>query len=155
MYDVNSFWNQFQVVIVSPKVVFGVDFNIKHFDYVYGFYKCTTLTVRECFQQLHRIRTIKNQQLFIHIYESKKNDFIDNITNIKYNIQINKIDNIFYKKNSFNIDYILNSFILTITKNGYKYINMNHYINYLILYCIYETNHSLNNFKDLFYNIIK
>ena len=39
MYDVNSFWNQFQVVIVSPKVVFGVDFNIKHFDYVYGFYK--------------------------------------------------------------------------------------------------------------------
>ena len=32
----------------------------------------TTLTVRECFQQLHRIRTIKNQQLFIHIYESKK-----------------------------------------------------------------------------------
>ena len=155
MYDVNSFWNQFQVVIVSPKVVFGVDFNIKHFDYVYGFYKCTTLTVRECFQQLHRIRTIKNQQLFIHIYESKKNDLIDNITNIKYNIQINKVDNIFYKKNSFNIDYILNSFILTITKNGYKYINMNHYINYLILYCIYETNHSLNNFKDLFYNIIK
>ena len=59
MYDVNNFWRQYQIVIVSPKVVFGVDFNLEHFDYVFGFYKCTTLTVRECYQQLHRIRNIK------------------------------------------------------------------------------------------------
>ena len=32
---------------------------------------------------------------------NQKNDFIDNITNIKYNIQINKVDNIFYKKKLF------------------------------------------------------
>ena len=40
MYNVNSFWNKFRIVIVSPKVIFGVDFNLNHFHYVYAFYKC-------------------------------------------------------------------------------------------------------------------
>ena len=40
-----KFWSKYKIVIVSPKVVFGVDFNLEYFDYVYGFYKCTTLTV--------------------------------------------------------------------------------------------------------------
>ena len=54
---------KYKIVIVSHKVVFGVDFNIKYFDKVYGFYKCTTLTVRESIQQLNRIRHIKQQQI--------------------------------------------------------------------------------------------
>ena len=33
------FWSKYKIVIVSPKVVFGVDFNLEYFDYVYGFYK--------------------------------------------------------------------------------------------------------------------
>ena len=154
MYDVNNFWCKYQIVIVSPKVVFGVDFNLQHFDYVYGFYKCTTLTVRECYQQLHRIRNVKQQEFLIHIYETKQYNFVNSLTNLKYHIETNNLENVFYKKTYLNIDFISNTFIFNITKNGYKYLDMNEYINYLILYCIYETNLSLNNFKAIFNNKI-
>ena len=154
MYDVNDFWSSFKIVIVSPKVVFGVDFNLEHFDYVYGFYKCTTLTVRECYQQLHRIRNVKQKEFFIHIYESKQYNFVDSLTNLKYNIEINNLENVFYKKSHLNIDFISNAFIFNITKNGNKYLDMDEFINYLILYCIYETNLSLNNFKSIFNHIL-
>ena len=104
MYNVNKFWSKYKIVIVSPKVVFGVDFNLEYFDYVYGFYKCTTLTVRECHQQLHRIRHVRQKKFFIHIYESKQYNLINTLTNLKYNIQTNNLENVLYKKTYLNID---------------------------------------------------
>ena len=154
MYNVNKFWSKYKIVIVSPKVVFGVDFNLEYFDYVYGFYKCTTLTVRECHQQLHRIRHVRQKKFFIHIYESKQYNLINTLTNLKYNIETNNLENVFYKKTYLNIDYISNSFICKITKDGHKYIDMEQYINYLLLYCIYDTNLNLNNFKYIFNSIL-
>ena len=150
MYDVNKFWSKYKIVIVSPKVVFGVDFNMKHFDYVYGFYKCTTLNVREAFQQLHRIRNIKNKKINIFIYEKTDLTLANSLCEIKYKIQTYYLDNLFYKKSKNEIDYIINCITYTINKNGYKYIEMNEVSNYLIMYCIYECNNSLNNFIDIF-----
>lgn len=152
MYDVNKFWSSYNVVIVSPKVVFGVDFSIKHFDYVYGFYKCTTLNVREAFQQLHRIRCINI--INVYIYEKTDLELDNTLQLIKYNIQMNKIDKLFYKKSKQEIDFILNMFEYNITSSGYRYINMNNALNYLLIYSLYEKNNSLNNFIDLFKNIL-
>ena len=149
MYDVNSFWSKYNVVIVSPKVVFGVDFNLKHFDYVYGFYKCTTLNVREAFQQLHRIRNIVQNTINIQIYDKVELSLCDTLSSIKSNIQNSVINNIFYKKTKNECEYIINCISYNITNNGYKYINMNNVLNYLIIYCIYEKNKSLNNFSNL------
>tara|TARA_B100001173_G_scaffold291463_1_gene282882 strand:- start:3090 stop:4874 length:1785 start_codon:yes stop_codon:yes gene_type:complete len=149
MYDVNSFWSKYNVVIVSPKVVFGVDFNLEYFDYVYGFYKCTTLNVREAFQQLHRIRNIVKNTINIQIYEKLELSLCDTLTSIKANIQNSIINNIFYKKTKNEYDHIVNCISYNITNNGYKYINMNNVLNYLIIYCIYEKNLSLNNFSKL------
>ena len=101
MYNVNEFWNKYDVVIVSPKVVFGVDFNISYFDYVYGFYKCTTLNVREAFQQLHRVRNIKSNIINIHVYEKIKIKLCDTLMSIKYNIDNSNISDIFYKKTKY------------------------------------------------------
>ena len=150
MYDVNKFWSKYKIVIVSPKVVFGVDFNKEHFDYIYGFYKCTTLNVREAFQQLHRIRNIKNKKINIFIYEKTDLTLANSLCEIKYKIQTYYLDNLFYKKSKNEIDYIINCITYTINKNGYKYIEMNEVSNYLIMYCIYECNNSLNNFIDIF-----
>lgn len=155
MYDVNSFWSKYKVVIVSPKVVFGVDFNLKYFDYVYGFYKCTTLNVREAFQQLHRIRNIIENKINIFIYEKTNLDLNNTLTLIKCNIQNNKISNLFYKKSKNEYDYILNCIKYKITNQGYKYIDMTNPINYLIIYCIYEKNNSLNDFNNVMKNAIK
>ena len=150
MYDVNSFWSKYKIVIVSPKVVFGVDFNKEHFDYIYGFYKCTTLNVREAFQQLHRIRNIKSKQINIFIYEKTDLTLANSLSEIKYKIQTYELDNLFYKKTKNEIDYIINCITYTINNEGYKHIEMNGVSNYLIMYCIYECNNSLNNFIDIF-----
>jgi len=154
MYDVNCFWSKYKIVIVSPKVVFGVDFNKKHFDYIYGFYKCTTLNVREAFQQLHRIRNIRNNMINIFIYEKTDLTLANSLSEIKYKIQTYDLDNLFYKKTKNEIDYIVNCITYTINKDGYKYIEMNHVSNYLIMYCIYECNNSLNNFIDIFKRLL-
>lgn len=150
MYNVNSFWKKFKIVIVSPKVIFGVDFNLNHFHYVYSFYKCTTITVRECFQQMHRIRNIINKTIYIHIYKTKTLNLIDNLTYIKYNLSNYNSYNLFYKKNKTDCDFIFNSIIFNINNQGYKIIDMNNYINYLIIYCISHTNYNLNNFVSIF-----
>ena len=155
MYNVNSFWLKFKIVIVSPKVIFGVDFNLNHFNYVFSFYKCTTITVRECFQQIHRIRHITSQNIYIHIYKYKELNLNQYLNNIKYNLSNHKTDELFYKKNKSDIDFILNSLVYNINKFGYKIIDMKHFINYLIIYCIFDTNYNLNNFYNIFSNIKK
>ena len=154
MYDVNNFWSSYNVVIVSPKVVFGVDFNLKYFDYVYGFYKCTTLNVREAFQQLHRIRHIDSNIINIFIYERSQLNLSESLTSVKYNIQNNISSNLFYKRNKNDCDYILNNIKYNITNEGYIYINMKSSLNYLMIYCIYEKNKSLNDFSNLLKNHI-
>ena len=45
-------------------------------------------------------------------------------------------------------------FEYNITSSGYRYINMNNALNYLLIYSLYEKNNSLNNFIDLFKNIL-
>ena len=150
MYNVNSFWKKFKIVIVSPKVIFGVDFNLNHFNYVYAFYKCTTITVRECFQQINRIRHIVNKKIYINIYKNKTLSLIDNLNYIKYNLSNYDSNNLFYKKSKSDCDFIFNSIIFKINNNGYKIIDMNNYINYLIIYCISNTNYNLNNFINIF-----
>lgn len=154
MYDVNKFWSKYKIVIVSPKVVFGVDFNMEYFDYVYGFYKCATLNVREAFQQLHRIRNIKSKKINIFIYEKTDLTLANSLCEIKYKIQTYDLDNLFYKKSKNEIDYIVNCISYTINKLGYKHIEMEKASNYLIIYCIYECNNSLNNFIEIFKNLI-
>ena len=149
MYDVNNFWTQYKIVIVSPKVVFGVDFNLEYFDYVYGFYKCNTLNVNECFQQLHRIRKIKENKVNIYICNKNNIKLDDSFTKIKYDLQVNNIKNLFFRTNNNNIQHLIHSLLFNITENGYNYIDMTQSKNYLIIYCIYEKNNSLNYFDKL------
>ena len=54
------------------------------------------------------------------------------------------------KKSKSEIDYIINCISYTINKLGYKHIEMEKVSNYLIMYCIYECNNSLNNFIEIF-----
>jgi hypothetical protein len=123
---------------------------MEYFDYVYGFYKCTTLNVREAFQQLHRIRNIKSKKINIFIYEKTDLTLANSLCEIKYKIQTYDLDNLFYKKSKNEIDYIVNCISYTINKLGYKHIEMEKASNYLIMYCIYECNNSLNNFIEIF-----
>ena len=149
MYDVNNFWKKYDIVIVSPKVIFGVDFTLLHFDYIYGFYNCNIITVRECIQQMGRIRNLKKNEIHIYTENSFKKQIEYNLINIKYNLIYNITNDIFYKKDMYNIKNLIHILEFDIDINGYKNININNGLNNLILYSLYEKNINLNNFIEI------
>lgn len=148
MYNVNEFWSKYKIIIVSPKVIFGVDFTLKYIDYIYCFYSCNTITVRECIQQIGRIRNLRKKHVNIYIKNVVKKDIEYNIVNIKYDLE-NNINNIFYKQSINDINNILKLLKFNINKMGYKNIDINDNINYLLIYSLYEKNVNLKKYIEL------
>lgn len=148
MYNVNKFWSKYKIIIVSPKVIFGVDFTLKYIDYIYCFYSCNTITVRECIQQIGRIRNLRKKDVNIYIKNVVKKDIEYNIVNIKYDLE-NNINNIFYKQSINDINNILKLLKFNINKMGYKNIDINDNINYLLIYSLYEKNVNLKKYIEL------
>ena len=70
MGDVNETWITFQIIIVSPTVIYGINMSKIHFDAVFGKYNSIILA-RGCYQQIRRIRNIKEKQAFIHFNDRK------------------------------------------------------------------------------------
>ena len=148
MYNVNKFWSKYKIIIVSPKVIFGVDFTLKYIDYIYCFYSCNTITVRECIQQIGRIRNLRKNNVNIYIKNVVKKDIEYNIVNIKYDLE-NNINNIFYKQSINDVNNILKLLKFNINKMGYKNIDINDNINYLLIYSLYEKNVNLKKYIEL------
>lgn len=63
--NVNDLWVLYDVVICSPTILYGIDMNVIHFDYVYGFYN-GTIDCNSVYQQINRIREIKSGEVYIH-----------------------------------------------------------------------------------------
>jgi hypothetical protein len=150
MYTVNKFWSEYMVVIVSPRIIMGIDFIKEHFDYIYGFYNSRTLSAREAIQQIGRIRNLKKKQVNIFMENNVKKSVENSIINIKYDLANYIINNIFYKKSTDDIEKLFNTLEFKINQLGFKYIDMSNSINYLILYSLYEKNFNLKNFIEIF-----
>lgn len=61
----NTLFNGYDIVVVSPTVLYGIDFSIiNYFDYIFGNYN-TTLTAQAIYQQLNRIRSITSKEVFL------------------------------------------------------------------------------------------
>ena len=58
-------FKKYDVVIVSPSVIYGLDFSGDHFDCVFGYYKNHTIGANMCYQQLRRIRNPSSNELFV------------------------------------------------------------------------------------------
>ena len=71
--DVNNFWIEFQVVLFSPSIESGIDFNEKHFDKIYSIMRDGPMTCsqRQHLQQIGRIRHVKNNNILC-CYNPKK-----------------------------------------------------------------------------------
>ena len=63
--NVNEFWPGFQIVMYSPTIESGVDFNVEHFDRIYAIVTDGphTCSQRSFLQMLGRIRKIKNYEI--------------------------------------------------------------------------------------------
>tara|TARA_Y100000389_G_C17452224_1_gene515646 strand:- start:108 stop:1883 length:1776 start_codon:yes stop_codon:yes gene_type:complete len=139
---INNFWNKYKVVIVSPKVIYGIDFTEKHFHKIYCFYCGNIITRRECYQQINRIRNLIDKEVFIYIH-NKKYNLVDDLYTLSSQLNIGNTTNIF----SINIkpENILNNLEFNIT-NGMRQLNINNKKNIMYIYTILEYNFSMNNF---------
>jgi hypothetical protein len=60
--DVNKYWKQYDVVICTPTVSAGLSFEVRHFDYIFGYFEGFSCNAETCQQMLGRVRcTIKNK----------------------------------------------------------------------------------------------
>lgn len=80
--NVNKTWMEFDIVIISPTITFGVNMSAVYFDYVYAFYQ-TTIPARSVYQQLRRVRYIKSNEAYIYLKDEHKKDQKYYITEIK------------------------------------------------------------------------
>lgn len=64
--DVNENFEKYNIVLSSPTISYGVDFNKTHFDCVFGLFGGRSVLAREANQQLGRVRDIKDKE--IHLY---------------------------------------------------------------------------------------
>ena len=142
---INNFWNKYKVVIVSPKVIYGIDFTEKHFHKIYCFYCGNIITKRECYQQINRIRNLIDKEVFIYI-RNRKYNLVDDLYTLSSQLNIGNTTNIF----SINIkpENILNNLEFNIN-NGMRELDINNKKNIMYIYTILEHNFSMNNFNFL------
>lgn len=70
--NVNEEWGALDVVIVSPTILYGVNFSLKdHFDYTFGYYQ-GTITSRSVYQQVKRVRHLTTKKVFLYIDSKAK-----------------------------------------------------------------------------------
>ena len=151
--DVNNNWIKFRVIIVSPSIIFGLDFNQPHIHKVYSILKGGTITAREATQQINRIRNILDKIVDIYLSKKKNSNYETNLLNIKYLSETNDFDNLIQNKQ--NIKESINKLEYSINTQGYKILDINNPINYLFFINIYEKNKSINNFQEELINSIK
>jgi len=81
--DVSKSWKQYQVVLASLLVGAGVDFSELHFDITFAIIGRGSCVVEEQFQLLHRVRNLKNNQVFLWIEKEGKNEIELGIPTLK------------------------------------------------------------------------
>jgi len=94
--NVNDHWKQYQVVLFSPCIESGVDFNEEHFDKMYGILKSgkSTCSQRAFLQMTGRIRKLKNTNISClyqgeHCLEYKKYTYDDVLCRLNYCGEVN------------------------------------------------------------------
>ena len=63
--DVLNIWSKADVVIYSPTIESGVNFDIDHFDKIYGYICPNSCSSRAFFQMLNRVRKVKDNKITI------------------------------------------------------------------------------------------
>lgn len=72
--NVNHYWKKYQCLIYTPTVTSGVSFTEAHFDCLFGLFTTGSCNVETCRQMIGRIRNLADQQVYIHITNTKAPD---------------------------------------------------------------------------------
>jgi hypothetical protein len=69
--DVNSHWADYDVLIYTPTVSAGVSFEVKHYDYVFGYFTDMSCQVETTLQMIGRIRDVASRRIIVCISASR------------------------------------------------------------------------------------
>lgn len=72
LYDVNELFSKHQLIAYSPTMGPGVDYNVEHFDKIYGYMCNGSVCARDYFQMLFRIRKVRNKKIVIYAKNLKQ-----------------------------------------------------------------------------------
>jgi hypothetical protein len=79
--NVNGDWIKLDVVIVSPTVLYGLDFNISHFDSVYSYCK-STIGPSSVYQQINRVRIVKSNSVYVYLKNPRNYSGLEWVTDL-------------------------------------------------------------------------
>lgn len=91
--DVNENWTKCDVLIYSPTIESGVNFDIEYFNKIYGIICLQSTSQRAFCQMLSRVRKIKDTNI--------------NILNVNYQLKVNRLD----KSNEYSYEEVKNILI--------------------------------------------
>jgi hypothetical protein len=82
--DVSNIWTKVQILIYTPCIESGVDFNIPHFYKIFCVLSSFSTSQRGLNQMLHRVRTIENKNIECLLYNIPANEKINEDTIINF-----------------------------------------------------------------------
>ena len=63
--NVNKYWAQADVIIYSPSIESGINFDVPHFNRLFGLFSNMSSSQRGFLQMINRVRKIKNPKITI------------------------------------------------------------------------------------------
>jgi len=123
LVNVNDIWVQADILIYSPTIEAGVNFDLEHFDQVFGILSNKSTSQRAFMQMLNRVRKLTENKVFLL---NDKNFSMRNVTN--YITFEDEVEALKYLPNEFKMSTIYK----TVNGQRVKTINYDNYtINYL------------------------
>jgi hypothetical protein len=116
--DVNNEWNKADLLIYSPAVEAGVDFNIKYFDKCFVIFSQDSTTYRALSQMINRVRYYKDDNIICYFNED----------NIKYDIFLYPYTFDDFKLKKYGDMELTNLLNIVIHNDVEKYITKNYLI---------------------------
>lgn len=72
---VNEIWINYDVVLTSPVILYGVNFTASHFHRIYGYYY-GVIRPQGCYQQCKRVRNLIDKECYLHINTLKPKELL-------------------------------------------------------------------------------
>lgn len=140
--DVNTTWQECDVLIYTPTITAGISFEKEHYDYLFAYFTNKSCDVECCRQMIGRIRNIKRNKFYICL-KTSPTEKIDNPEELEHQI--------IYRNNVMNIPVSID---ITYLESGkYEISNNDFYKMWVLIICMH--NKSLNNFLFEFINQLK
>lgn len=97
LVDANTFWKEYDAILVNGSITVGVNFDLKHFDKIYMFVSSYCNLPRDIIQASMRIRQTTDSELVMYTFTQRKqytfetNDYYDSNEDPIYNNMFNEV----------------------------------------------------------------